>query len=169
MPFDSGTLSFRLFYLQRSYTSAVVDDFARRTAPPITTLERDPISGWVSGRHLFDRDITDAKCVTGPYLHVQLMKAEKKIPASLLRAYVKQEEDVAKTNDGTHETDETETHQSHRSHSSSLSRKAKAPRNAKTIRQRSALLLKISNPMILRLGLLHAGNSAMGFVSWRLV
>ena len=94
MSFDSGTVSFRLFYLQQAYTSAVVEDFARRVAPPIDTLDRDPISGWVSGRHLFDRDITDEKCVVGPYLHVQLMKAEKKIPASLQRAYQMQEEDI---------------------------------------------------------------------------
>jgi hypothetical protein len=110
MPFNSGTVSFRLFYLQRAYTSAVVDDFARRIAPPVDTLDRDPISGWVSGRHLFDRDITDEKCVTGPYLHVQLMKAEKKIPAALLRAYVKQEEDIERRARGAEE----------------LSRKAKA-------------------------------------------
>ena len=101
MSFDSGTVGFRLFYLQRMYTPAVIDDFARRTAPPIDTLDRDPISGWVSGRHLFDREITDAKCVAGPYLHVQLMRAEKKIPASLLRAYVKQEEDIERRARGT--------------------------------------------------------------------
>lgn len=94
MSFDSGTVSFRLFYLQQAYTPAVVGDFARRAAPPIDTLDRDPISGWVSGRHLFDREITDEKCVAGPYLHVQLMKAEKKIPPALLRAYQKQEEDI---------------------------------------------------------------------------
>ena len=94
MSFDSGNVSFRLFYLQREYTSAVVEDFARHAAPPIDTLDRDPISGWVSGRHLFDRDITDEKCVAGPFLNVQLMKAEKKIPPALLRAYLKQEEDI---------------------------------------------------------------------------
>jgi len=94
MSFDSGTVSFRLFYLQQAYTSSVVEDFARRAAPPIDTLDRDPISGWVSGRHLFDREITDEKCVAGPYLHVQLMKAENKIPPALLRAYQKQEEDI---------------------------------------------------------------------------
>jgi len=94
MSFDSGNVSFRLFYLQQAYTSSVVEDFARRAAPPIDTLDRDPISGWVSGRHLLDREITDEKCIAGPYLHVQLMKAEKKIPPALLRAYVKQEEDI---------------------------------------------------------------------------
>lgn len=125
MSFDSGTVGFRLFYLQQAYTSAVVDDFARRTAPPVDTLDRDPISGWVSGRHLFDRDITDEKCVAGPYLHVQLMKAEKKIPPALLRAYVKQEEDIERKARGADE----------------LSRKAKAE-----VKQRVTAMLQPKMP-----------------------
>ena len=94
MAFDSGSVSFRLFYLQQSYDSGLIDAFAQHAAPPITSLNRDPISGWVTGRHLFDRELTDATCVFGPYLHAQLMRAEKKVPSSLLRAYVKMEEDV---------------------------------------------------------------------------
>ena len=94
MAFDSGSVSFRLFYLQQSYDSGLIEAFARNAAPPLASLNRDPISGWVTGRHLFDRDITEEKCVFGPYLHAQFMKAEKKIPASLLRAHVKMEEDI---------------------------------------------------------------------------
>lgn len=94
MAFDSGSISFRLFYLQQSYGSGLIDAFAQHVAPPITSLNRDPLTGWVTGRHLFDREITDATCVFGPYLHAQLMRAEKKVPASLLRAYVKLEEDL---------------------------------------------------------------------------
>jgi hypothetical protein len=94
MGFESGNVSFRLFYLTQQYTSSIVEEFARRLAPPIETLDRDPISGWVGPRHLFDRDISDEKCVAGPFLSVQLLKAEKKIPASLLRAYQKLEEDI---------------------------------------------------------------------------
>jgi hypothetical protein len=94
MAFDSGSVSFRLFYLQQSYDSGVIDAFARHAAPPIDSLNRDPISGWVTGRHLFDRELTDETCVTGPYLHAQLLRAEKKVPASLLRAYVQMEEDL---------------------------------------------------------------------------
>ncbi len=94
MAFDSGSVSFRLFYLQHSYDSGLIDGFAQHAAPPISSLNRDPISGWVTGRHLFDREITEEKCLFGPYLHAQFMRAEKKVPASLLRAYVKMEEDV---------------------------------------------------------------------------
>ncbi len=96
MGFDSGAVAFRLFYLSESYDSSIVEAFARHAAPPITSLDRDPITGWVTGKHLLDRTITEESCVFGPYVSVQLMKAEKKIPNSLLRAYVKLEEEVEK-------------------------------------------------------------------------
>jgi hypothetical protein len=94
MAFDSGSVSFRLFYLQQSYDTGLVEAFAKNAAPPIASLNKDPISGWVTGRHLFDREITEEKCVFGPYLHAVYMRAEKKVPASLLRAHCKMEEDV---------------------------------------------------------------------------
>lgn len=94
MGFDSGSVGFRLFYLQKKYDSSLVESFAKFTAPPLEKLEAEPISGWVTGRHLLDRQITDERCVIGPYVHVQLMKAEKKIPASLLRAHIKMEEEI---------------------------------------------------------------------------
>ena len=94
MSFDSGTISFRLFHLQQPRTPRIIEALAKRAAPPIDTLDRDPISGWASGQSPLDRNITDQKCVIGPYLHVQWMKAEKKIPASLLKAHLKQEEEA---------------------------------------------------------------------------
>ncbi len=94
MSFDSGSVSFRLFYLTRSYDSGLVDAFARHAAPPLASLNRDPISGWVTGRHLLDREISDEKCVFGPYLYAMHMKAEKKVPESLLRTHCRLEEDA---------------------------------------------------------------------------
>jgi hypothetical protein len=94
MAFDSGSVSFRLFYLQHSYDSSLIDAFARHAAPTIASLNRDPISGWVTGRHLLDRELTEEKCVFGPYLYAMYMKAEKKVPESLLRAHCRLEEDV---------------------------------------------------------------------------
>ncbi|HRR34462.1 MAG TPA: recombination-associated protein RdgC [Kiritimatiellia bacterium] len=94
MAFDSGSVSFRLFYLQQQYDSGLIDAFSKHVAPPIESLNRDPIRGWVTWRHLFDRALTDETCVIGPYLHAQWMQAEKKVPPALLRAYVKMEEDT---------------------------------------------------------------------------
>ena len=94
MAFDSGSVSFRLFYLQHSYDTGLVDAFAKSAAPAITSLNKDPLSGWVTGRHLLDREITEEKCVLGPYLYAMYMRAEKKVPESLLRAHCRLEEDV---------------------------------------------------------------------------
>lgn len=94
MPFDSGSVSFRMFQLQKEYDPRVVEKFARRAAPPIDTLGKEPIRGWVTGRHLLDREIREEKCLMGGYLHVQLMQAERKVPEALLRAYCRLEEEA---------------------------------------------------------------------------
>ena len=94
MAFDKGTVSFRLFYLQDGLSKSALETFADRAAPPIDTLGSSPIRGWVSPRHLFDRQITEDKCLFVPWIHVVAMQAEKKIPPKLLKAYCRMEEDV---------------------------------------------------------------------------
>ena len=94
MAFDQGAVNFRLFYLQNSLNSSVISSFAENAVPPLATLIRDPISGWVTGKHLLDREITEEKCIFGPYLHTMLMKAERKVPEALLKAHCKLEEEV---------------------------------------------------------------------------
>lgn len=94
MAFDTGRASFRLFYLQASYDSSLVEKFAEHVALPVTAIKVDPIEGWVTGRYLLDRSITDERCVIGPYVSVQLLRAEKKVPGSLLNANVKMEEEA---------------------------------------------------------------------------
>jgi hypothetical protein len=94
MGFDSGSIGFRVFHLSREFTRDVVERFAEHAAPPVESLGREPIQGWVTGRHLLDRDIREEKCVFGPYLHVSLMRAERKLPSALLRAYCRIEEEA---------------------------------------------------------------------------
>lgn len=92
MGFDSGSVSVRAFYLPEALNPSVVEAFARHAAPPISTLDREPLYGWVSGRHLLDRDLSEENCLIGGYLYVTLMKAERKIPEALLRAHCRLEE-----------------------------------------------------------------------------
>lgn len=101
MTFENGNLSFRIFYLQDKYDSGLIENFAKHACPPIESLGSKPISGWVTWRHHFDRDLTDEVCVLGPYIHTVLLKAEKKIPPALLRAHVKMEEAIEKRARGT--------------------------------------------------------------------
>lgn len=94
MSFDSGSVNFRLFSLSRSFGPDSVEAFARHAAPPIETLASEPIFGWVGGRHLLDRNLTEETCVIGGYLHATFMRAERKIPESLLRAHCRLEEEI---------------------------------------------------------------------------
>lgn len=94
MNYDAGRVNFRLYYLTKEYDSSLVEDFARYVCPPVVDIKSDPIQGWVTGKHLLDRNISDERCVIGPYIHVHWLKAEKKIPSSYLKANIKLEEEV---------------------------------------------------------------------------
>jgi hypothetical protein len=66
--------------------SDAVDRLAKHAAPPLANIGVDPVHGWVGGRHLLDVPITEENATFGGYLRVVLMKAERKVPSSLLRA-----------------------------------------------------------------------------------
>ncbi len=85
MSFESGSMSFRIFYVPRELPRDVVTRFARHALPPIEALGRGEIHGWVTGRHLLDRDITEESAYVAGYLRLALVKAERRIPAALLR------------------------------------------------------------------------------------
>ncbi len=92
MSFESGSMTFRLFYLQQTFPKDYVERFAKRAAPPIRTLGEVPIQGWVTGRHLLDTNINKDTAFWAGYLRLSLMRAERKIPTSLLRAECRMEE-----------------------------------------------------------------------------
>lgn len=92
MGFESGSISLRMFYVPGGLPGNHLDRFAQHTPPPIETLGRETISGWVSGRHLLDRVLTEDNAMVAGYLRLTLMKAERKIPPALLRAECKMEE-----------------------------------------------------------------------------
>jgi hypothetical protein len=93
MGFDTGNISFRVFYLPTPLPANHIERLAAHAAPSLEALGPEHISGWVTGRHLLDRHITEETATIGAYLRVTLMKAEKKIPAPLLRAEVTMEAD----------------------------------------------------------------------------
>jgi len=92
--FDSGSISFRVFHLDHAFDSSIVDQFARHAIPPIETLLTEPLIGWVSSRHLLDRELTEEKILHAGYVNLQLLRAEKKIPEALLRAHCRLEEEA---------------------------------------------------------------------------
>jgi len=92
MGFEGGSLSYRAFYLSGKLPEDMVKRFAKHAIPPIDTLTDGEINGWVSGRHMLDRKITDENAFLAGYFRLTLVKAEKKIPEALLRAECKIEE-----------------------------------------------------------------------------
>jgi hypothetical protein len=81
-----------MYHLPRAMPEPVLDGFSRRVAPPLDMVKDQPMYGWVTGRHLLDRMIDENNAYWGGWLRLCLLQAERKIPASLLRAELKQEE-----------------------------------------------------------------------------
>lgn len=94
MSFESGSLSFRIFWYQDALGEEALGDFKAAIAPEISTLGASPICGWIGRRHLLDRDMSPENCYFQPWLHLVLMQAEKKIPPALLKAYCRLEEEA---------------------------------------------------------------------------
>ncbi len=92
MSFEGGSISFRLFYLPRDLPNNAVERFTKFVVPPLQHLKEAPVNGWVTGRHLLDRQINKDTAYFGGYLRMTLMRAERKIPTSLFRAECRMEE-----------------------------------------------------------------------------
>ncbi len=92
MSFESGSISCRAFFVPRDLPDNAVELFAAHAAPPLDNLKDDPIQGWVGGRHLLDRRITDENAYYAGHLRLTLMQAERKIPPALLKAEQTMEE-----------------------------------------------------------------------------
>ena len=92
MSFESGSCSFRAFFVPGGLPERNVSAFAKHAIPPIDTLGSTPIQGWVTGRHLLDRNIQEDTAYVAGYLRLTLVKAERKIPEALLRAECRIEE-----------------------------------------------------------------------------
>ena len=92
MSFEHGSISMRAYFVPRALPRDVVARFASKAAPPLDTLGDAAIHGWVTGRHLLDRNITADTAFLGGFLRLALMQAERKIPEALLRAECRMEE-----------------------------------------------------------------------------
>ncbi len=96
MGFDTGTVNFRMFYLREEITVEALADFQNFMIPPLNTLASEPLHGWIGPAHALDYDLSEEHCSFTAYLHLAYLTAEKKVPPSTLRAYVKLEESIEK-------------------------------------------------------------------------
>jgi hypothetical protein len=92
MGFDRGAVSYRVFYLPKKLPENAVDLFAQHAAPAVSSIGEEEVRGWVTGRHLLDRNITEETAYRGQYLFLSMVEAQRKVPRSLLQAECKMEE-----------------------------------------------------------------------------
>lgn len=86
MGFEAGTISMRVCRLPGPLPADAVARFAAHAVPPLDLVRGDPVTGWVSGRYLTDREITDETAHLGGHMRLSLLTARRQIPAELLRA-----------------------------------------------------------------------------------
>lgn len=89
-----GNLSFRVYRLPRELPEDYIERLQAKALPPVETLSATPISGWVTGRHALDRNITAESAVHAGFLRIALVQVEKKVPTPLLKAECRMEEDA---------------------------------------------------------------------------
>ena len=86
MPFDSGTVSYRVCQLPEPLPEDALARFSDKAAGPLEYVKEEPQWGWVSGRHLLETRIDEETAYMGGYLHLCLRQAQRKIPPALLKA-----------------------------------------------------------------------------------
>ncbi len=92
MPFDHGSFALTICPL----SSPLPDDFLKKlqaaSAGKLEDVAEEPEIGWVSGRFLLETEINETTSICGGHLYLNLRKAERKIPASLLNAICRRDE-----------------------------------------------------------------------------
>jgi hypothetical protein len=94
MAFESGSVSFRMFYVPGTIPETIHEKFAEDVLGSTDHLLDEELHGWVGARHLLDREIHEGSAWPSGFLRLTLCQAQRKIPASLLRAECRMEEMV---------------------------------------------------------------------------
>ena len=92
MPFESGSVSFRMMELPRAIPKNFAEKFAAHRAGPLDAVGAGEQRGWVTGRHLLDSKITEDSAMHAGWVRLALRQAERKVPAALLKAECRMEE-----------------------------------------------------------------------------
>lgn len=92
MPFESGSTPLMICRLADDLPEDMLERIAKYTAGKLDDIDKDPVIGWVSGRHLLENEISERTSICGGHLYVNLRKGERKIPSQLLRAICRREE-----------------------------------------------------------------------------
>jgi hypothetical protein len=92
MPFERGNFAVTMFSLPENLPENHLELFNKYKAGGLDSVKDEPQIGWVGGRHLLETEINESTAVCGGMIYLSLRKAERKIPASLLKAVCKRDE-----------------------------------------------------------------------------
>jgi recombination associated protein RdgC len=92
MPFESGSLTTTIFSLPEKLPDNYLELFHAAKAGMLDHVTDEPQIGWVSGRHLLETAINEETAICGGHFYFYMRTAERKIPASLLKAICRREE-----------------------------------------------------------------------------
>lgn len=92
MPFENGSMSFRMLELPRAFPKDWAEKFAAHRAKSLEAVGAGEQRGWVTGRHLLDSHITEDSAMHAGWVRLALRQAERKVPAALLKAECRMEE-----------------------------------------------------------------------------
>lgn len=92
MPFENGSVSFRMLELPRAFPKNWAEKFAGEAAKSLDGVGEGQQRGWVTGRHLLDAHIEEETALHAGWVRLALRLAERKVPAALLKAECRMEE-----------------------------------------------------------------------------
>lgn len=92
MPFEDGSFSVSFFELRDKLPENCMELFQNYAAGTLDSIKDEPQIGLVSGRHLLETELNEQTVSRGSCYYLNLRKAERKVPASLLNAICKREE-----------------------------------------------------------------------------
>ena len=92
MPFDRGGVTVTTFKLNAPWPEDAVELFSANRAGTLDSVKDDVQVGWTTGRCLLDSNLDENSVIAGSCWYLNLRKAERKIPSSLLNAICKREE-----------------------------------------------------------------------------
>ncbi len=92
MPFERGSVTVSTFKLNNVWPEDAVEKFSAYRAGTLDSVKDDVQIGWTTGRCLLDSNLDENSVIAGGCWYLNLRKAERKIPSSLLNAIIKREE-----------------------------------------------------------------------------
>ncbi len=92
MPFERGSVTVSVFRLNGAWPEDALESFNAHRAGTLDSVKDDVQVGWTTGKCLLDSNLDENSVIAGSCWYLNLRKAERKIPSSLLNAICKREE-----------------------------------------------------------------------------